>query len=185
MTSVLVPQIYSAKDQRFTPPGSAPVPPRPGIRATDILREISALRATHRPVFRVFPLYRGGKIAPLAISLNELLATQIRNVCFLTNLYWLFRRWSRRWHLSFFTSIHVWNNHALALLTCSRYHIILPGTTQPNHVRNYFSLEEKLSPSDMCRCSFLPHNRCGLFLYVTWKLKRLQFHTIIRQRTPS
>ena len=29
-------------------------------RATDILRESSALRATHRPVFRVFPLKRGG-----------------------------------------------------------------------------------------------------------------------------
>ena len=53
-----VPQIYSAKAQRFSPPGSAPVPPRPEIRATDILRESSALRATHRPVFRVFPLKR-------------------------------------------------------------------------------------------------------------------------------
>ena len=41
-----VPQIYSAKAQRFSPPGSAPVPPRPGIRATDILRESSALRAS-------------------------------------------------------------------------------------------------------------------------------------------
>ena len=51
-----VPQIYSAKAQRFSPPGSALVPPRRGIRATDILRESSALRATHRPVFRVFPL---------------------------------------------------------------------------------------------------------------------------------
>ena len=41
-----VPQIYSAKAQRFSPPGSAPVPPRPGIRATDILRESSALLAS-------------------------------------------------------------------------------------------------------------------------------------------
>ena len=51
-----VPQIYSVKARRSPPPCSAPVPPRPGIRATDILRESSALRATHRPVFRVFPL---------------------------------------------------------------------------------------------------------------------------------
>ena len=46
MTSVPVPQIYSAKAQRSPPPGSAPVPPRPGIRATDILRESSALLAS-------------------------------------------------------------------------------------------------------------------------------------------
>ena len=41
-----VPQIYSAKAQRFSPPGSAPGPPRPGIRATDMLRESSALLAS-------------------------------------------------------------------------------------------------------------------------------------------
>ena len=40
-----MPQIYSAKAQCFSPPGSAPVPSRPGIRATDILRESSALPA--------------------------------------------------------------------------------------------------------------------------------------------
>ena len=41
-----VPQIYSAKAQRFPPPYSAPVPPQPAIRATDILRESSALPAS-------------------------------------------------------------------------------------------------------------------------------------------
>ena len=50
-------QEVKRKRKRFTAPlCSAPVPPRPGIRATDILRESSALPATHRPMFRVFPL---------------------------------------------------------------------------------------------------------------------------------
>ena len=47
-----VPQTYSAKAQLFTPPWSAPVPPRPLIRATDILRESSALAAF---LFRTSP----------------------------------------------------------------------------------------------------------------------------------
>ena len=59
-----VPQIYSAKAQRFTPSCSAPVPPQPGIHATDIIRESSALPAfllrnspspTRNPWYRYTP----------------------------------------------------------------------------------------------------------------------------------
>ena len=72
MWSVLVPQIYSAKAQRFTPPGSAPVPPRPGIRATDILRESSALLASRlrtRPSPTRNPCHR---YAPRKLSASRL-----------------------------------------------------------------------------------------------------------------
>ena len=81
-----MPQIYSANAQRFNPPFSAPVPPRTGIRATDILRESSALHVPPcsapvppRPGIRATDILRESSALPVFLLRTS--PSPTRNPC--------------------------------------------------------------------------------------------------------